>query len=89
LVKVDAPLVYREMSGAEVIIDLIAELTFRASPLNIGNDVLILDGVAESVRKALRVHLSNESKRLARVRPFKILFQKTPRTTTVYNWPTW
>lgn len=37
----------------------------------IGNDVLILDGLAEPVRKALRIHLSNESKRLARVRPFK------------------
>jgi hypothetical protein len=71
LVKADAPSVYREMNGTEVIIDLIAKLTFRASPLDIGNDVLILDGVAEPVRKALRIHLSNESKRLARVRPFK------------------
>jgi hypothetical protein len=71
LVKADAPSIYREMKGTEVIIDLITKLTFRASPLDIGNDVLILDGVAELVRKALRIHLSNESKRLARVRPFK------------------
>lgn len=71
LVKSDAPLGYREMSGSEVIIDLLAKLTFRASPLDIGDDVLILDGMAEPVRKALRIHLSNESKRLNRVRPFK------------------
>jgi len=59
------------MSGTDVIINLIAQLTFRASPLDIGNDVLILDDVAEPVRKALRIYISKESKRLKRVRPFK------------------
>lgn len=79
LLKVDAPPGYREMSGTDVIINLIAQLTFRASPLDIGNDVLILDGVAEPVRKALRIYLSNESKRLKRVRPFKSIVSEDSR----------
>ena len=79
LLKADAPPGYKEMNGTDVIINLIGQLTFRASPLDIGNDVLILDGLAEPVRKALRINLSSECKRLKRVRPFKNIISEDSR----------
>lgn len=69
--KNQIPPTLAELSGTEVVIELITELVLRASPLDIGDDVLVLDGAAEPVRKALRIHLSEAYKQAKRERPFK------------------
>ena len=51
-------------------IELIVGLTFRASPLDIANDVLIIDGGTPGLCRALRVRLSEECHKTSRVRPF-------------------
>jgi hypothetical protein len=71
LLKTKLPLEFKELHGIDVTINLITRLTLRASPLDIGNDILILDGAPESVRKELRIHITKEYKLLNRERPFK------------------
>ena len=71
LLKTKSPLEFKGLHGTQVAIKLITSLTLRASPLDIGNDILILDGAPESVRKELRIHLTKEYKLLNRQRPFK------------------
>jgi len=55
----------------KVTFDLLTRLTLRASPLDIGNDILVLGGASNPMRKGLRIHLSRECKRLKRERLFK------------------
>jgi len=69
--KSQIPSALKGLNGTEVLIQLITELVLRASPLDIEDDVLVLDGVAEPVRKALRIHLSEACKQASRERPFK------------------
>jgi hypothetical protein len=71
LFKADMPVRLKGFSGIKVTIDLLTRLTLRASPLDIGNDILVLDSASAPMRKALRIHLSRECKRLKRERPFK------------------
>ena len=78
--KKQIPLALKELSGTDVVIELITELVLRASPLDIGDDVLVLDGVAEPVRKALRIHLSKAYKQAKRERPFKKIVSGNSRT---------
>jgi hypothetical protein len=73
------PPVFEGLSGTEVVIKLITELVLRASPLDIEDDVLVLDGVAEPVRKALRIHLSDACKQAKRERPFKKIISADSR----------
>ncbi|MFZ5923030.1 MAG: DUF3800 domain-containing protein [Chloroflexota bacterium] len=68
------------LSGTDILIHLVTELVLRASPLDIGDDVLVLDGAAEPVRKALRVYLSDACKRTKRERPFKKIVSGDSRT---------
>jgi len=69
--KNQIPPTLKGLNGTDILIRLITELVLRASPLDIEDDVLVLDGAAEPVRKALRVYLSEACKRAKRERPFK------------------
>lgn len=70
LLKDNLSAYYREMNGIELTIELLASLTLRASPLDIGNDTLVVDGATDAFRSALRIRLSEECRRTKRVRPF-------------------
>jgi hypothetical protein len=60
-----------EMSGQDFVIEFIMRLTLRASELDIANDVLVIDRVPPAFRRVLRIRLSQECRKLNRVRPFK------------------
>ncbi len=68
------------LGGTDILIRLITELVLRTSPLDIGDDVLVLDGAAEPVRKVLRIYLSEACKRARRERPFKKIVSGDSRT---------
>jgi hypothetical protein len=61
----------RDLSGTELAIDILTKLTLRASPLDIANDILVLDGASESFIRALRIHFTHSYKQENRERPFK------------------
>ena len=62
---------FENNSPSGIIIDLIVGLAFRASELDISNDILIVDGATPSFRKELRVQFSQRCKQEKRLRPFK------------------
>lgn len=64
---------YRTMNGQELTIEFLTRLTLRASDLDIGNDVLVMDGATRAFLRALRIRLSEESRVQKRVRPFRQL----------------
>lgn len=70
VLKDEIPVSYRNLNGAALTVELLARLTLRASPLDIGNDVLVIDAATDALRSALRVRLSQECRRINRVRPF-------------------
>jgi hypothetical protein len=70
LLKDELSALYRQMSGFDLTVDLLTHLTLRASPLDIGNDILVMDGATDALRSALRVRLSQECRKINRVRPF-------------------
>lgn len=78
--KEQIPPALKGLSGTDVLIHLINELVLRASPLDIGDDVLVLDGAAEPVRKALRIFLSETHRQTKRDRPFKKIVSGDSRT---------
>jgi hypothetical protein len=51
--------------------ELIIQLTFRSSELDISNEILIIDGATPSFCRALRIAFSERCKLAKRVRPFK------------------
>jgi hypothetical protein len=57
LLKDELPVLYRQMNGFELTVELLTHLTLRASPLDIGNDVLVMDGATDALRSALRIRL--------------------------------
>jgi hypothetical protein len=59
------------MNGQDFTIEFIVHLTLRASELDIANDILLIDGATPAFRRALRIRLSQECRKLHRVRPFK------------------
>ncbi len=61
----------RRMSGRELTIHFVTQLTLRASALDIANDVLVIDGATPAFRRALRIKLSEECRKTGRARPFK------------------
>ncbi len=71
LIKQNIPAHLSGLTGADLTMELLTHLTMRASPLDIANDILVLDGAPESFLKALRLRLSLAYKRLGRERPFK------------------
>jgi len=70
LLKDEVSTSYRQLHGIDLIIELLTGLTLRASPLDIGNDVLVIDGATDALRSALRVRLSLECRKINRIRPF-------------------
>jgi hypothetical protein len=71
VLKAELPHFYRQLSGSQLTIELLVNLTLRASPLDISNDILIIDGATDALRSALRVTLSLKCRKLKRIRPFK------------------
>lgn len=71
LLKDELPAQYRDFNGFDLTIELLTRLTLRASPLDIGNDILVIDGATDALRSALRIRLSQECKPIKRIRPFK------------------
>jgi hypothetical protein len=62
---------YRALSGFNMIVELLVNLTLRASPLDICNDILVIDGATDALRSTLRIRLSQECRKINRNRPFK------------------
>ena len=80
ILKDETPRMYRELSGFDLIVELLTHLTLRASPLDICNDVLVIDGATDALRSALRIRLSQECRKLKRERPFKKIATASSRT---------
>jgi len=59
-----------KLQGHPFIVEWTTRLVLRATELDIGNDLLVMDGAVPSLRRALRIRLSNECRRLKRARPF-------------------
>jgi hypothetical protein len=78
--KEQIPVSLKGLSGTDVFIHLINGLVLRASPFDISDDVLVLDGAAEPVRKALRIFLSATHREAKRERPFKKIVSGDSRT---------
>jgi len=68
--KTIVPVDLTSLEGDALVVELIARMTLRASPLDIANDVLIIDGGTPALCRAVRVRLSEECHRTKRVRPF-------------------
>lgn len=62
---------WRYLSPQELTTQLIIQLTFRASELDIANEVLIIDGGTPAFCRNLRVQFSDYCKQQKRIRPFK------------------
>jgi hypothetical protein len=62
---------WRQLSPQELTTNLLIQLTFRASELDIANEVLIIDGATPAFCRSLRVQFTEHSKRQRRIRPFK------------------
>jgi Protein of unknown function (DUF3800) len=61
----------RSLNGLDLTVELITQLVLRASPLDIAEDILVLDAAPPLLRKKLRVRLTEECQRTQRIRPFK------------------
>lgn len=58
-------------SGLDLTVEMITRLVLRASPLDIAEDILVLDAAPPLMRKKLRVRLTEECQQMQRIRPFK------------------
>lgn len=56
--------------GQEFVVEWTTRMILRASELDIADDVLIMDGAVQSLLRALRIRLSEESRLRQRKRPF-------------------
>ncbi len=79
LIKENLPSYLQRLNGTELPMELLIKLTLRASPLDIANDILIMDGAPESFLKNLRIQLSQAYKQAGRERPFKKLIASDSR----------
>lgn len=68
--KADLSERFTQMSGPDFMVELTTQLILRASPLDIGGDVLIIDGATPALRRALRIRLSQACRLMKRPRPF-------------------
>ncbi len=78
--KEELPACYREMNGFKFTIELLTHLTLRASPLDIGGDILVIDSATDALRSALRIRLSQECRKTNRARPFAKIATASSRT---------
>jgi hypothetical protein len=79
LIKSNANFEMRKLSATELAIDLLTKLTLRASPLDIANDILVLDSASESFIRILRIHFTHLYKQENRERPFKKIVSSNSR----------
>lgn len=68
--KSSLPQRFAGLRGQELTIALIVELILRSSPLDIADDILVIDGAKRAFLWTLRVKLSRECRQLRRVRSF-------------------
>lgn len=71
LIKSHTPFEFRALGSVELATQLLVNLTLRASPLDIANDILVLDDAPDSFVQSLRIHFTQAYKRVKRDRPFK------------------
>lgn len=71
LIKSHTPLEFRALGSVELATQLLVNLTLRASPLDIANDILVLDDAPDSFVQSLRIHFTQAYKQVKRDRPFK------------------
>lgn len=71
LKKSDSPERFRSFTGQALTIEMISALVFRASPLDVSNDILIIDAATPVFCRKLRIALSERCAQAGRVRPFK------------------
>ncbi|MEK6752766.1 MAG: DUF3800 domain-containing protein [Chloroflexota bacterium] len=71
LIKSHLPLKFQSMSSTELTTSLLVNLTLRASPLDIANDVLVLDDAPDRFIQSLRINFTQAYKQMRRERPFK------------------
>jgi Protein of unknown function (DUF3800) len=69
--KQQLPFNWRNLSPKELMTQLLIHLTFRASELDIANEILIIDGATPAFCRNLRVQFTDQCKRQRRIRPFK------------------
>jgi hypothetical protein len=69
----------RDLNSTELAMELLTRLTLRASPLDIANDILVLDSAPDSFLKSLRIHLTQAYKHKRRERPFKKIVSSDSR----------
>lgn len=62
---------WRHLLPQDFVIDLIIQMTFRASELDIANELLIVDGATPAFCRSLRVQFTDRCKQQKRIRPFK------------------
>jgi len=70
ITKLGIPKQLTELDGQDFTIEFITHLVTRATS-KLTNDVLVIDGETPEFRRALRVKLSSEYRKIGRVRPFK------------------
>ena len=71
LIKSNIPLEYQSLRSVDLAAQLLINLTLRASPLDISNDVLVLDDAPDSFVQSLRIRFTQAYKQSKRDRPFK------------------
>jgi len=71
LIKSHTPFEFRALGSVELATQLLVNLTLRAFPLDIANDILVLDDAPDSFVQSLRIHFTQAYKRVKRDRPFK------------------
>lgn len=69
VLKDRAPHQYRELTGMDMIIALLVNLTLRSSPLDICNDILVIDGATDALRSKLRFAYHKSAKKLGECVP--------------------
>ena len=69
--KLQFRLNWRYLSPQALTTNLIVQLTFRASELDIANEILIIDGATPAFCRSLRVQFTERCKTENRIRPFK------------------
>ena len=78
--KMQVSLSWRYLSPQELVTELIIQMTFRASELDIANEVLIIDGATPAFCRKLRVQFTERCKEQKRIRPFKHIIGANSRS---------
>lgn len=69
--KLQLPPNWQQLMPQTLTTNLIVQLTFRASELDIANETLIMDGATLAFCRSLRVQFTEHCKQQKRIRPFK------------------